>query len=689
MHPKELQAKLKVCWYVVLGLMALLIIKLAFVQFVQSEKYVTKAQENSVRMVTLKAPRGEIYDRNGKILANNRAVYTVSLTYLQLTDQEKVIRRLAELMSPRYPEITEEYINQLIEDQKYRLFEPITVMRDIDWDMVVTLEEYGAELPGVEVSVEPLRYYPEKSLAGHLLGYVHPIYNREELEKSYDPLKYRVGDLVGKGGLEKVYEEYLRGTDGARRVEVDARGRPIRELVTLERKAGNNLQLTLDRDLQQVMELAMDEVLAQLQKTRPKARAASAVLIDVKTGGILAMTSRPSMDPNDFTGRMDEETLNYYFPQGSYDPMNPGAATNRAIQTMYPPGSTFKPITGMALLDSGAMDPQNERVRCTGAYWIKPYIGCWGVHGSVNYFQGMATSCNVFFQEAGRRAGVNEMVRVAREFGLGSKTGIDLPYEKSGLVPDPSWKKEVNSVIIDRRYEKKREETSKNYDALIAAAATEDEKKKLRAEKEKALNKIEAQYRIDYKFETTWQQFDTFNMSIGQGSNNYTVVQLANYVATLANGGYRYQPYLVRKIISPSGETIKEFKPELIQKVNLNPETLAITKEAMHYVVLPGGTGYSIFRNLPPELSGGAKTGTAQTGRATDNKNQDYHGVFIAFAPYDNPEIAFAGVVEYGYHGSTSAGLVAKAVFEHYFGIKDYLAGERIQTEGDNVGPIE
>lgn len=689
MNPKELQAKLRICWYIIVGLMALLMIKLAFVQFIQSEKYVTKAQENSIRMVTLKAPRGEIYDRNGKILANNRPVYTVSLTYLQLTDQEKVIRRLVELMSPSYPDITEDYINQLIEDQKYRLFEPITVMRDVDWDMVVKLEEHGAELPGVEVSVEPLRYYPEKSLAGHLLGYVHPIYNREELEKSYDPLKYRVRDLVGKDGLEKVYEEYLKGTDGARRVEVDARGRPIRELVTLERKAGNNLELTLDRDLQRVMELAMDEVLEQLQKSRPKARAASAVLIDVKTGGILAMTSRPSMDPNDFTSKMDGETLNYYFPQGNYDPMNPGAATNRAIQTLYPPGSTFKPITGMAVLESGALDPDNDRVRCTGAYWIKPHIGCWGVHGSVNYYQGMAASCNVFFQEAGRRAGVNEMARVAREFGLGSKTGVDLPYEKSGLVPDPSWKKEVNSVLIDRRYEKKRDETSKSYDSLIAAAATEDEKKKLRAEKEKALNKIEAQYRIDYRFETTWQQFDTFNMSIGQGSNNYTVIQLANYVATLANGGYRYQPHLVRRVISPTGEVIKEFEPELIQKVKLKPEILAVTRDAMHYVVLPGGTGYSIFRNLPPELSGGAKTGTAQTGRASDNKNQDYHGVFIAFAPYDDPEIAFAGVVEYGYHGSTSVGLVAKTLFEHYFGVKDYLAEDRLPAQEYNVAPLE
>ena len=689
MHPKKLQAKLKVCWYAVVALMAVLMIKLDFVQFVQNEKYVTKAQQNSVRLVSLKAPRGEIYDRNGKILANNRRVYTVSLTYLGLTDQEKVVSRLAALMNPSYPEVTVDYINQLIEDQRYRLFEPITVMRDVDWPMVVKLEEHRAELPGVEVNVEPLRYYPEKSLAGHVLGYIHPIYDDKELEKTYDPLNYRVGDLVGKDGLEKVYEKYLKGTDGARRVEVDSRGNPIRELVTLERKAGNNLELTLDRDLQRVMELSMDEVLAQVQKSRPKARSASAVLIDVKTGGILAMISRPGMDPNDFTTNMNKATLNYYFPQGDYNPLNPGAVANRAIQSLYPPGSTFKPVTGMAALESGNLDPVHDRVTCTGAYWIKPYIGCWGVHGSVDYYKALAVSCNVYFQEAGRRAGVNQMAKVAHEFGLGSKTGIDLPYEKSGLVPDPAWKKEVSSVLIDRRYKNKREDLTKSYESLIAAAETAEDRKKLAAEKEKAVKKLEAQYRIDYKFETTWQQYDTFNMSIGQGSNNYTVMQLANYVATIANSGYRRQPYLVQRVVSPTGEVIVEFKPQMVHEVDLKPETLAVTRDAMHHVAMPGGTAYSIFRNLPPEISGGAKTGTAQTGRSKDNKNQDYHGVFIAYAPYDDPQIAFAGLVEYGYHGSTSAGLVAKALFEQYFKVVDHLADDPEPVIEQDIMPIE
>ncbi len=431
----------------------------------------------------------------------------------------------------------------------------------------------------------------------------------------------------------------------------------------------------------------MDEVLVQAQKRNSKAKAGSCVLIDVKTGGILALVSKPGMDPNDFTINMDKNTVNYYFPQGDYNPLNPGAATNRAVQSVYPPGSTFKPITGMAALESGNLDPANDRVTCKGAYWIKPNIGCWGVHGAVDYFKGLAVSCNVYFQEAGRRAGVNLMAKVAREFGLGKKTGIDLPYEKSGLVPDPVWKKEVNSAIIDRRYDKRREELRKSYDSLIKAAENLEERKKLLTEKQRALNRLEAQYQIDYRFETTWQPFDTFNMSIGQGSNNYTVMQLANFVATIANGGYRMQPYLVQRVVSPTGEVVKEFKPQLVKEVDLKPETLITTRDAMHHVAMPGGTGYYIFSALPPEISGGAKTGTAQTGRRTDNKSRDYHGVFIAYAPYDDPEIAFAGLVEYGYHGSTSAGLVAKAVFEQYFKAKDHLANDPLPVMEEEVLP--
>ncbi len=676
MNPKELSLKLKTAWYIIAVLMAMLMIKLAFVQFIQKDSYETKAQENSVRLVTIKAPRGEIYDRQGKILAKNRRVYTVSLTYLNLTDQEKVVSNLVKIMNPVYPEITTDYVNELIEKQRFRLFEPILVMRDIDWPMVVKLEENRGELPGMEIDVEPLRYYPENSLAGHVLGYVHPIYNDTELEKMKNPETYRVGELVGKDGLEKIYQDYLRGTDGARRVEVDARGRPVRELVTQERKAGNNLALTLDRDLQRVMEKSLDEVMAKVEARNPKAKAASCVLIDVKTGGILAMTSRPSLDPNVFTKNMDTETLKYYFPQGDYDPVNPGAATNRALQAVYPPGSTFKPITGMAALESGNLDPYNDYVTCEGAYWIKPYIRCTGVHGAVNYFEAMAVSCNVYFQEAGNRAGNTLITKVAKEFGLGQKTGIDLPFEKSGLVPDPVWKQEINSILVDRRYDRKRDALEEEYAQKLADAESAEAREKVQEEKLKASRILEAQYKIDYRFDTTWHPYDTFNMSIGQGSNSYTVMQMANYAAAVANGGSRMQPHLVDKIVSPSGEVVRLFQPQLVHRVALDPETLAVTKEAMHQVVMPGGTAAYVFSQIPAEISGGAKTGTAQTGRSGDTKNADFHGVFIAFAPYDDPQIAFAGVVEYGEHGNSSAGLVAKALLEHYFKVQDHLADD-------------
>ncbi|MGE5396738.1 MAG: penicillin-binding protein 2 [Chitinophagales bacterium] len=683
---KELRAKLQYFSYAVLALIVLLMVKLAFVQFIQSDKYETLAKENRIRLVRVKASRGEIYDRNGKILAKNKRVYTVSLTYLGLKNQDKVVKRLVDIMHSRYPEVTLDYVQSLINQRNQRLYEPITIRTDIDWPMVVRLEEHRQELPGVLIGVEPLRSYPEGTLAGHVLGYVHPIYSETEMEKSYDSVNYQVGDLVGKDGLEKVYEKYLKGIDGAQRIEVDVSGRPVSDqIVTMEPKAGNNLVLTIDRNLQRVMEKSLDEHLVSLQRKNPKAKVAACILINVKTGEILAMASQPAMDPNVFTGPMNQAISEYYFPSGNqYDPLNPGAATNRAIKAAYPPGSTFKPITGMATLESG-LDP-NERFSCHGAYWIKPYIKCTGYHGSVDFFRGMAVSCNVYFQEAGRRAGKDRIIQVAQEFGLGQISGVDLPGEWKGNLPTPAWMKETNSVLVNEKYKYLRQNLIKDFEARLAQAITEEERAKINKEKEKSLRRLEANYKIDYNWETTWHQYNTFNMSIGQGDNSYTVMQLANYVATIANGGYRRQPYLVKKIVTPSGKVIKEFKPQLIKQVDVDPQIIAETRKAMHGVVSPGGTAYSVFSTIPSDKIGGAKTGTAQTGRRGDNKNTESHGVFIAFAPYDNPEIAFAGVIEYGGHGSSSAGLIAKDVFEQYFGVRDHLADEKLTPTNEETG---
>lgn len=675
MNTINLKKILKVYSFIIIGLLLILCLRLAIVQLFHNETYQTQAKENRIRLLAIKPPRGEIYAANNAVLAANQLVYTLTYSPVGVSNQPKVINHIVTILKKYYPEINEELIEEKIEEQQYRLFEPVILMRDIPWELVVELEENRQDLPGVMVNVEPLRYYPNGSLAGHVLGYIHSI-NEGELEKAAsEGLSYTLNSLIGKSGIEKQYEVDLKGQEGARRVEVDARNRPIRELVTLEPRQGNNLHLTIDLDLQKVMENSLAEQLAILNKQHPKAKVGSGVLLEVKTGKVLAMASLPALNPEDWKGNISQELATYYFPQSEgYNPLEPGAATNRAIQTTYPPGSTFKPITGMAAIEKAGVNALDYLANCQGKYWIAPYIRCTGVHGNVNYYSAMAVSCNTYFQEMGRRAGKDGLIFVANEFGLGKRTGIDLPYERGGLLPTPEWKREINAILIDRKYDNLRANLEERYARLFKDATSAEEKDKLEKQKANEQIKLEAQYQIDYQFDTTWQSFDTFNMSIGQGANDYTVLQLANFAATVANGGNYMKPYVVEKITSHTGQILKDIKPELIRRLDIKPETIAETKRAMHGVTKPGGTAYHLFYHFPEHIEIAAKTGTAETGRIGDNKKTEFHGVFIAFAPVDDPEIAFAGVVEYGSSGGGSAGYVAKALFEQYFGICDHVA---------------
>lgn len=682
MKPGQLKSKMKIYMYFIIALLCLLGFKLAIVQIYHTELYQTKARDNRIRLVPIRASRGEIYDRNQQVLAANELVYTLSLTYLGDNNQDAMIKRLIALLKPYYPEITSATVKDKIKLQQYRLYEPVIIMRDIPWDLVVKVEENRQQLPGVVISTEPLRVYPQDTLAGHILGYIHSI-SAEELSSNGED--YSINSLIGKAGIEKSYEKELRGTDGARRVEVDASGRPVGELVTMQPRPGNNLTLTIDLKLQKVMEKSMEDTLLRLQEQKnPKARVGSAVLLDVKNGEVLAMTSNPVLRPDDFKGQLDNKLLSYYFPSGNkYNPLQPGAATNRAIQACYPPGSTFKPIVGMAALESGKLDPFADEVNCKGRYWIAPYIKCTGVHGNENYFTGMADSCNTYFQEAGRRAGKENIIKVAKDFGLDQKTSIDLPGEISGNVPTPEWKKEINSILINQEYDNLRKNLTEKYKRLLANAKNEKEKESLRKTQENERAKLEAQYQNKYNYNTTWQQWDTFNMSIGQGSNQYSVIQLADYAAAIANGGYLMQPHVVKSITTTNKRLIKEIKPKTVRNTFVSAENLALTRQAMTAVTQPGGTARFLFSSFPANISVAAKTGTAETGRVGDRADNEFHGVFIAFAPADNPQIAFAGVIEYGQHGSESAGYVAKAVFEQYFGIVDHYAA--IKAEEDKL----
>lgn len=677
MKPAEMKSRLRIYTIIIIALLAVLSLRLAIVQLFKNEAYQTRAKDNNIRLVTINAPRGEIYSRNEELLATNKLVYTVNLNYLEMSkgDFNSIASNLSQLLIAKYPEMTSDFIAARVQEQKFKLFEPIVLIRDIPWDLVVKLEENRQDLPGISINVEPLRSYPQGGLAGHLLGYIHSI-SQEEIDRLAGTTKYSINSLIGKAGVEKQYESYLRGVDGAQQVEVDAKGRPVpnREKVTLPPQAGNNVYLTIDTRLQRVMEQSMEATLRQLQANNPKARVGSAVLMNVKTGEILALYSSPALNPDDWKGNLSPDKASYYLPQGQYNPLDPGALTNRAIQVGYPPGSTFKPITGMAVLEKGAVNPLSDYVNCTGAYWIPPYIKCTGVHGNVNLYSGMAHSCNTYFQEMGRRAGKLEIIRVAQEFGLGSSTGVDIPGETKGLVPTPQWKFDVNDQPTQKQYARKLEELNAKYDALLAQAGSEQEKQELLKKKERERQQIEAQYKIDYNWNTNWQDYDTFNMSIGQGYNNFSVMQLANYVTALANGGTLWKPYVVNKVLNPQGKVLLENKPVLVRSVAVAARSIAEARRAMLEVTRPGGTAGFLFTNFPANVQVAAKTGSAETGRRGDDPLKETHGVFIAFAPFDNPEIAFAGVVEYGISGATSSGPVCKAVFEQYFGLVDHLA---------------
>lgn len=658
-----LEHTLKIYAWVIAVIFIILIIRLSWLQLIKAESYRTEAVSNTMRWVSEPALRGEIVDRKGEVMATNRPVFNLSLDYLGLQDQDmdQVINTLVEILSDS--EITYDSIKQSITAQRNRLFEPIIIKRDIPIELVTVIEERKRNLPGVNINAEPQRYYTYGTLAGHLLGYVHSI--KEELEQpGFED--YSMGALVGKTGVEKTYEHYLCGEDGFRQMEVTAKNRPIREVASIPSVPGKTVVLTIDIKLQQAMEKAFDETLLKVQKEHPKAVAGGAVLLDVNTGKVLAMASRPVLNPDDFNGKaLNQDQADYYFRNV------PPALYNRAIQGSYVPGSTFKPIVGMAALESGLMKPL-DTVVCTGSYWYPPYIKCTGVHGRVNYYSAMAHSCNVYFQEMARRAGITQISRVGNDFGLGRITGIDLPFESSGLLPSLEWQDRefgLRAAKINKQINDKITELETEYQEKISRASNEREIKSIQNELSSKKKVLEQERRIQLEHYTSWHDWDTYNTGIGQGYNQYTVIQMANYLATLANGGNHYKPYTVERIISANGEKIEEFRPQLLSQVTMLPETLIETRKAMAAVTSPGGTAYSLFKHFPANIKVAAKTGTAQPGRTGYVKNKDFDGLFIAFAPTDNPQIAFAGVIEHGWSGSGSIGLVAKAVFEEYFGL--------------------
>ncbi|WP_258360967.1 penicillin-binding protein 2 [Moorella sulfitireducens (nom. illeg.)] len=671
----KLSRRLKGYLGILIFIFALLTSRLFFLQVVNAQEFSKQSAENRIRINPIEARRGDILDRNGQVLATSQPVYVVTIRSVPNQDLDTVINNLAALLAD--PELTPEVIKELIKKNPFR-YQSTEIKRLPASDpaaiaTITRLEEHRQDLPGVNITEEPQRYYPYGSLAGHLLGYVGQI-TQQELEARKEE-NYGINDKIGKSGIE-AFLEYsnadgqeigLRGKKGAEQVEVDAANRKVRDLVTLPPTPGDTVQLTIDLKLQQTLEKAMDQVIAATKERNPKAGGGAAVVLDVKSGAILAMASKPDLDPNDFVNG------NFARKQGYYNDPRLRPLFNRAIQGVYPPGSTFKPITAMAALDAGVVQPQ-DTVYDGGRYWKPGGITCWAVHGNVNLYRGMAVSCNTYFQWAGELAGIDKINAVAAQFGLGEPTGVvGLHGEARGILPSPAWKKEINAPYWDRWLKNQEERIEKKYAGLLASAPPE-EKGKLLQQKERELNQVRAEYRINFNFNTTWQPFNTYNTSIGQGDNGYTIIQLANYIATLANGGTRWRPYLVDKVIGTDGSLKKQYQAEAAGRVTVSQDVMAEVRRAMLEVTRGSdGTAAFLFRDFPPDLQVAAKTGTAQTGLAGDDKNSDFYGLFVAFAPYNDPQIAVAVIIEYAQHGGDSAGAVARAVLAQYFGLTEIL----------------
>jgi penicillin-binding protein 2 len=590
---KRFAHRLDVFGLIVIFVFVALVTRLGYLQVVQGSYYGRLADGNRIKLIPIMAPRGTFYDRNGVPLVSNRPGFTVTLVPLSGPIPDDVINKLAGILGMDPLEIKAK-----VEQQKGS-FDPIHVKTDIGPDVVTKIEERRREMPGVVIEIQPVRNYINNELAAHVFGYVSEISDVELEKRKADG--YKPGDIIGKFGLEKVYDKEIRGTAGGGQVEVDVNGRAVQVLGKKEAIPGNNLVMTIDYRIQKAAEKAMDEHLVYLQTKlgNPNAKAAAAVVMNPKTGEILAMVSRPVFNPNLFNGGIsakDWKALN----DNPFHPMD-----NRAIAGEYAPGSTFKIVTGTAALEMGKVTPE-EKILDTGHHWLIPKGNAMGeALGWISFQEALSKSDNVYFYEMGNRLGIDNLEKYARMFGLGAFTGINLQGESDGLV-------------ANRRY------------------------------KEKVYNE-------------DWYLSETFDAAIGQGFQLATPLQMAVVMGEIANGGHRYRPYLVSRIVAPNGATVKSFAPEETGSIQISDKTLNLVRAGLKDVASPEGTAGYIFEGFPISMAG--KTGTAE------NSHGDDHGWFVAYAPFEDPRIAIAVIVEQGGFGSDAAAPIARKILEAAFNL--------------------
>lgn len=598
--------------YVAIGVVfAILTMRLIYLQILQGDKLRRYSEENRIKRVTIPAPRGMIFDRNRVLLIDNRPSFDLEITpqyFRESAEKEKTLERLARIIKMPLPQI-----KALLEKARTQpSFLPVKIKTDLAREEVAEIETWKIDMPGVDVREEIKRTNVFGDVAAHQLGYIGEVNATEVQEFSRSGREYKLGESIGKFGLERQMESTLRGVDGEELKEVDAlgrvklekgKGRVLGQNVGRPPSPGKNLILTLDQDLQLTAVKAFEEKIG------------SVVAMDPSNGQILAMISRPSFDPTEFSRGIPPEVWKSLIE----NPNHP--LRDKTIQDHYSPGSTFKIVTAIAGLEEGVIE-ERSTFFCPGVIKVgnrSYHCHKKGGHGDVNVVQAITQSCDVFFYRVAQKLkSVDDIAKWATHLGLGRKTGINLAREVPGLIPTEAWKQK--------------------------------------------------------RFGQVWNAGETLSVAIGQSFVLSTTLQLATMYSSIANGGTTYRPYLVREIESFEGQTLKEFKPEVMDRITVKPNTLELVRRGLWGVINDErGTARSSYL---PGMDFAGKTGTVQVIRVSADKIYQkcqnlkfadrHHGVFVGFAPIQDPKIVVAIIAEHACSGSGGAAPIGKAMIKSY-----------------------
>jgi penicillin-binding protein 2 len=610
--------------------LGLLAARFYYLQVLRHSYYLTRAEDNRIALLPTVPNRGTIVDRNGVVLARNYATYTLEITPSQVDNVEVTLDELATLVAIE-PRDRRRFMKLLEES---RNFDSVPVRSRLSDEEVARIVSQRYRFPGVEVKARLLRDYPQGTVGSHIVGYIGRINQRDldRIEEAGTEANYRGSQHIGKAGLELFYEADLHGSTGIEQVEVNAGGRAVRALSRTPPTPGNDLELTLDIELQRVAESAFGE------------RRGALVAIEPATGGLLALVSTPTFDPNLFVdgiSTQDWKALND-------SPDHP--LLNRAIYSAYPPGSTFKPFMALAGLETGKRTAK-QAISDIGYFNLGNHRFMddkVGGHGMVDLHKSIVVSCNTYYYQLANDLGIDNIARFMGQLGFGSRTGVDLPGEAAGVLPSPEWKRQ----------------------------------------------------RFRRPEQQQWYAGETISVGIGQGYNAYTPLQLATALAALVNGGELYRPHIVRHVVDALTGERRVVEPEPQRQLPFKAANVKAVLDGMVGVNIEG-TGRRAFQGAA--YTSGGKTGTAQVyslrgqryveGRVRERLRD--HSWFIAYAPAEAPRIALAVLVENGGFGAQSAAPIARQVMDYYLlhqrasaAAAEDVGADEIETDADTAEPV-